>query len=270
MSADHNHFSHREEGRVRNSRLVGPIHDRQKGACKPKMAAQMTQIPQFCHHKPAHSALAGLAILFLSPLSVAAQVYPCSGPGPGEIMVGMTQAGNGVASVPLCAQDPNYVPDNGGYDPGPAYDPMQVQVDTQVGWMILATETTAQAADAQAKLESDPTYQAYKKGKWDFAASGDAQHRRCTAFFATLDGAIAIGGRQGDKEGTFLTFLCPDIPAPKGARRSRSRWNRPTARRRPSRPSMNGSVTEWARSPSPCRSTSARQATSFSTIRTSG
>lgn len=41
----------------------------------------------------------------LWPTAVRAQAYACPGPGPGERMVGMTQAGNGVASVPLCVRD---------------------------------------------------------------------------------------------------------------------------------------------------------------------
>src|SRR5579859_6511270 len=31
-----------------------------------------------------------------------AQVYPCSAPGPGEIVVGQTDAGNGIAPMQLC------------------------------------------------------------------------------------------------------------------------------------------------------------------------
>ena len=34
--------------------------------------------------------------------SVNAQVHPCGGPSPGEVVVGQTQGGQGVASVPLC------------------------------------------------------------------------------------------------------------------------------------------------------------------------
>lgn len=42
----------------------------------------------------------------LWPTSAAAQAYPCpSGPGPGEVQVGMTPGGNGVASVPVCASN---------------------------------------------------------------------------------------------------------------------------------------------------------------------
>lgn len=42
-------------------------------------------------------------LLFLGLISQAhAQVHPCSGPGPGEVVVGQTEGGNGLAPVPLC------------------------------------------------------------------------------------------------------------------------------------------------------------------------
>lgn len=49
-----------------------------------------------------------LALLFAVPLvlfglPVHAQQYPCNGPGPGEVLVGMAPGGNGVAPTPLCA-----------------------------------------------------------------------------------------------------------------------------------------------------------------------
>lgn len=50
-----------------------------------------------------------LACLLVASLALAsfrthAQAYPCNGPGPGEVMVGMAPGGNGVASQPMCAQ----------------------------------------------------------------------------------------------------------------------------------------------------------------------
>jgi hypothetical protein len=57
---------------------------------------------------PAFLAL-GLCALFASP---ALAYYPCNGPGPGEIMIGIDTT-NGV-QTPLCDVDPNYV------DPGPS------------------------------------------------------------------------------------------------------------------------------------------------------
>ncbi|HVK96104.1 MAG TPA: DUF4189 domain-containing protein [Noviherbaspirillum sp.] len=48
--------------------------------------------------------LIGLAYC-LWPATAWAQQYPCPGPGPGERMIGMTQGGQGIASVPLCVRD---------------------------------------------------------------------------------------------------------------------------------------------------------------------
>lgn len=47
-----------------------------------------------------------LSVLFSSE-PAAAFAYPCNGPGPGRIMVGVSPGGNGVASVPMCEDDPN-------------------------------------------------------------------------------------------------------------------------------------------------------------------
>lgn len=52
-----------------------------------------------------------LAVVLAVPLAFAAsrvhaQAYPCNGPGPGEIMVGMAPGSNGVAPTPLCAPAP--------------------------------------------------------------------------------------------------------------------------------------------------------------------
>jgi hypothetical protein len=42
---------------------------------------------------------------YLWPTAAQAQAYACPGAGPGERVVGMTQGGNGIASVPLCVRD---------------------------------------------------------------------------------------------------------------------------------------------------------------------
>jgi hypothetical protein len=45
----------------------------------------------------------GLALCLLTFLRPAeAQTYPCSNPGPGEVVVGQTQGGNGLAPMQLC------------------------------------------------------------------------------------------------------------------------------------------------------------------------
>lgn len=60
-------------------------------------------------HSPNLRRLTQMALVLLawclSPSAAHAQAYACSGPGPGERMVGMTQGGHGVASVPLCVRD---------------------------------------------------------------------------------------------------------------------------------------------------------------------
>lgn len=61
------------------------------------------------------------------PTAASAQAYPCgAGAGPGERMVGMTQGGNGVASVPLCVRD-----DSGG---PPAPPPPPVEAYAAMVW----------------------------------------------------------------------------------------------------------------------------------------
>ena len=40
--------------------------------------------------------------------------YPCNGPGPGEVLIGVDPGGNGIAPTPLC----EYVGEDGGGDGG--------------------------------------------------------------------------------------------------------------------------------------------------------
>lgn len=159
----------------------------------------------------------------LAPGDARAQAYPCpNGPGPGEVQVGITGGSHGIAATPVCET----VSGGGGYDEGydegyddysgggGSYDPMQAQIDAQLGWMLMATLALEAEAEARAQLENDPQYQAYSKGKWDFGQSDAGGARNCSAFFATLDGAISVGGTKGDPQGTFLTFIGQAIPTP--------------------------------------------------------
>lgn len=59
-----------------------------------------------------------LAMVFImvKPHNAISQTYICgSGPGPGEVMVGTTQGGNGIAPVPICASDDNNAPQGSNY-----------------------------------------------------------------------------------------------------------------------------------------------------------
>lgn len=61
------------------------------------------------------SRLAPFALVWLLPTEALAY-YPCNGPGPGEVLIGVDPGGNGIAPTPLC----EYVGEagGGGGDPG--------------------------------------------------------------------------------------------------------------------------------------------------------
>lgn len=97
-----------------------------------------------------------LFVLLLGGLGwpVHAQVHPCSGPGPGEIMVGESPGGNGMAPTPLC----QYVGDGGGQQQAPQPDVYMVVVthpDTTAVWATAGYTNDVQvqrvALDACAK-----------------------------------------------------------------------------------------------------------------------
>lgn len=56
------------------------------------------------------ASLLALPLMFAAS-SIGAQTYPCAGPGPGEIMVGMAPGGPGIAPQPICQR----VADGDGY-----------------------------------------------------------------------------------------------------------------------------------------------------------
>jgi hypothetical protein len=62
-----------------------------------------------------------IGLLRLTPIY--AQVYPCAGPGPGEVIVGQTQAGNGIASIPLCKRVQPRTPQTSQASQGPIFVP---------------------------------------------------------------------------------------------------------------------------------------------------
>ncbi|WP_040695330.1 hypothetical protein [Nodosilinea nodulosa] len=162
-------------------------------------------------------------IAFLVPAAQAE--YPCGSAGPGEIVVGSTQGGNGVASVLLCDTDPDYqdypdYPDDQGSDSSTYYDPESAALELQSAALLLQLQQ-------QAELLLDPDYLRYLSGSWRlFPTSISASEplgEYCVASFlkASMDPAanhapvmINLSGPGGDYDGALLTFSAEAIPKP--------------------------------------------------------
>jgi Domain of unknown function (DUF4189) len=136
--------------------------------------------------------LAALASLALTGLlgGPARAEYPCGNPGPGEIIVGQTEGGNGIASTPLC----EYVGEDDGTSDGGS-DPGGYWVD-QYTTLVWGTDGNGQ-----------PTYSWYANGTSQSEADAGALAQcqssgfsNCAIATNVVNGAIAIAV---DKSGTL-------------------------------------------------------------------
>jgi hypothetical protein len=136
-------------------------------------------------------------ILLAANLPVCAQVHPCSGPGPGEVVVGQTQGGQGVASVPLCQSA----------DQQQASAPPSLKWESR--WGAVATDASHGALGSVTDI---PNQRAAEKGAIDDCkAKGGVNctiqlpyKNACTAlvvgdtkFIVTVDKTAEIAGKQG-------------------------------------------------------------------------
>lgn len=128
--------------------------------------------------------LLAVALLALAPTAALAE-YPCGSPGPGEVIVGQTPGGDGIASVPLC----EYVgeDDGGGYDDGGYSDPGGYWVD-QYATLAWGTDGNGQPtyswyinASSQAEADNGAIAQCQSSGFGD-----------CRIATGVVNGAIAI------------------------------------------------------------------------------
>lgn len=126
--------------------------------------------------------IASVALAALLP-SQALAYYPCNGPGPGEVLIGVDPGGNGVAPTPLC----EYVgeDDGGGY--GDGGDPGGYWVD-QYGSLAWGQEPNGRAtyswsinAASQAEAENGAVAQCNASGFLD-----------CRVATWVVNGSIAI------------------------------------------------------------------------------
>lgn len=157
-------------------------------------------------------ALLPAAVLLVLPMGARAQAYPCGSPGPDEQIVGMTQGGNGVASVPLCQRVDNG--DDRGEENAPQAPPDPVQAG--IGSLIQIQQTELGILGRIEELKKDPRYAPIIAGKWDFYQ--DRKSGRpgefCSALFTNAAGMVRVSGPGGDFPGAMITFWGPDLPKP--------------------------------------------------------
>lgn len=138
----------------------------------------------------------GLGILGLMP-NAALAYYPCNGPGPGEVLIGVDPGGNGIAPTPLC----EYVgEDGGGYDGGGDPGGYWVEQFAAIAW----------GQDANGA----PTYSWYANGKSMAEAENGALAQcnasgfgDCRIATSVANGAISVAV---DKTGTLHTHWGED------------------------------------------------------------
>lgn len=169
--------------------------------------------------------LGGLPLAVMATLlaPAAKAEYPCSFAGPGEIVVGSTEGGGGIASVLLCDTDPYYQDEP--YEPesdggSSYYDPEFAALEFQAAAAFFGLQQ-------QANLLQDPDYLRYLSGGWTLfptSVSGEtAPGEYCVASFfkASMNPdandapvMINLSGPGGDYEGALLTFASEAIPKP--------------------------------------------------------
>jgi hypothetical protein len=164
-----------------------------------------------------------LAVIMTCFAPQAQAEYPCSFAGPGEIVVGSTPEGYGVASVPLCDTDPNAqqeYEESSDYSSANYYDPELAALEFQSANAMLQ-------AQQQLELLQDPDYLRYISGSWTLYPSATSERitpgKYCVASFfkASMDPAannapimITLSGPGGDYDGALLTFASEAIPRP--------------------------------------------------------
>ncbi len=162
-------------------------------------------------------------IAFLAPK--ARSEYACGMAGPGEIVVGRTDASHGVGSVLLCDRDPNYQEeqtDGGGNSSRSSY------YDPKFAALQFQSASTLLDVLERGRLLQDPKYLRYISGSWHLfptsRLAGAKSSSSCVASFfkASMDPAankapvmINLVGPGDSYQGALLTFAAEAIPRPK-------------------------------------------------------
>jgi len=158
---------------------------------------------------------------FQTEPSLANYICP-NGPGAGEVQVGLTNGGSGVANVPVCEQ-------SGGGEQAPQ------QQETSLPWRPWSPEALAalraevkrdravrEAIRQYPEMMRKPFKNLPKNGGWGFGQGTGF----CEARFGSRDGIITIfqyatsrGPSQAFAKGSGLSFIGFGIPTPKTEKR---------------------------------------------------
>jgi hypothetical protein len=143
--------------------------------------------------------LIGMAMMMLPELASAQATYICpTGPGPGERQIGMTNGGQGVASVPVCVAD-------GGSTtsaPPPA-EPSDV-LGGAARMMFGAFSVTRAEME---KMKNDPRYRQFMEGDWKFFDDVHQGKKVCGAAFFKQGQVILLSGPGDPGEVGSMSFL---------------------------------------------------------------
>jgi hypothetical protein len=158
--------------------------------------------------------LIGMAMMMLPGLASAQATYICpTGPGPGERQIGMTNGGQGVASVPVCVAD-------GGTttSASPPVDPVDGLVSAVRNMYKYQSFANAEID----RMKDDPRYRQYMEGDWKFYGNTRRGRKRCVAIFMKQDQAIMLAGPSAPGQPGHISFVDyrddAIIPTPKKPR----------------------------------------------------
>lgn len=172
--------------------------------------------------------LAAVGLYLLAAGAQAQGAYPCNGAGPGRDMVGMTQAGQGLASVPLCVDRPEPASPQGAAASRP--DPMQAMVGAAYAQISERFQNAQRMLEERRRIDSDPQYRRLVEGQWDFFPKGEGgRDESCAAMFSNNQGLVRIMGPGPGFKGATLTFWGTEVPKPKSVETVRMTLLQPKA-----------------------------------------
>lgn len=145
------------------------------------------------------SVLIGMATLLLpGPVNAQASYVCPTGPGPGERQIGMTNGGQGVASVPVCVAADNAT----------TSAPPPAQPSDMLGGAVRAMFGAYSATRAELeRMKNDPRYQKFMEGEWKFYDDIDQGQKVCGVAFAKQGQVIVLSGPGTPDQMGSISFI---------------------------------------------------------------